>query len=329
MVIRINALNHHKDNIGKSWDLSLQAFINDRKVNNLAKRTIEWYEEVLGNYLIPFVSKLKVDSPQEFTKEHLDAYIIYLREVRNNQPSSINTKLIPIRAFFNFLFENGYIPEKIKVKKLKADTKVLKLFTEEDIRKIIERPDLEQCRFVAFRNWAICCFLLGTGVRLTTLVNIKIDDLDFVEKQIYLVKCKNRKQYVIPMSPKLESVLDAYLQIRNGELNNWLFVNRFGDKISTKTVQSAVIDHCRRVGVSPGVRISPHTFRHQVASTLVKNGTDLLTTMNILGQNSLAVLKRYVHLNTDDLKAHIGATPLDTSSQKQTKGRKAIKMKNH
>lgn len=183
MVTRLNAYNHQKENIGNSWDLSLQAFINDRKVNNLAQRIIEWYEEVLGNYLFPFLSKLKVNSPREFTKEHLDAYIIHLRETRKNQPSSINTKLIAIRAFLYFLYENGYIPEKIRVKKLKADTKVLKLFTEDDVRKIIERPNLEKCNFVEFRNWTICCFLLGTGVRLTTLVNIKIADLELISPE--------------------------------------------------------------------------------------------------------------------------------------------------
>lgn len=129
------------------------------------------------------------------------------------------------------------------------------------------------------------------------------------------------------MSPKLVSVLTMFLKVRNGELNDWLFVNQFGDKIATKTIQNAVIQHSKNAGVSTGgVRISPHTFRHQVASTLVRNGTDLLTAMNLLGQNSLTVLKRYVHLNIDDMKAKISLTPLDSCSNKRAKHREAIKM---
>lgn len=94
MATRLSAYSHQKQNIGNSWDLSIQTFINDRKVNNLAQRTIEWYEEILGKYLLPFVINLKVKSPTEFSKEHLDAYIIYLRDTRHNQPSTINTKLV-------------------------------------------------------------------------------------------------------------------------------------------------------------------------------------------------------------------------------------------
>lgn len=66
---------------------------------------------------------------------------------RNETQSTVNYqyKLVAIRAFLYFLYENGYVQEKIKVRKLKTDTKILKLFTEEDIQKIIERPNLEKC----------------------------------------------------------------------------------------------------------------------------------------------------------------------------------------
>jgi len=183
-----------------------------------------------------------------------------LKEVRKNKATSINSKLRAVRPFFNYLIESGFITNQMKIKLLKEDEVIIKTFNEAQIKTLIVRPDSNQCSFATFRDWAILCTLLATGMRLGSLLHLRITDFDFVQKEILLTTTKNRKQQVIPLSYSLEPVLNAYLKIRGGESNDYLFCNSFGEQLNKRTCEERVEKYCSDRGIdTDDIRCSPHT----------------------------------------------------------------------
>jgi len=140
------------------------------------------------------------------------------------------SQLSIVRTFFTYLSESGYISHQMKIKLLKEDEPITKTFSEEQIKKLIAKPDANNCSFAEFRDWAIICTFLATGMRLRSLIHLMVKDIDFVQKEILLTTTKNRKQQVIPLSHSLEPVLNAFLQVRNGEPNDYLFCNTYGEQ---------------------------------------------------------------------------------------------------
>lgn len=140
-------------------------------------------------------------------------YIIYLKEKKDINQTSQNTYLRHLRVFFYYCMEMGYIKNfQIKIKSSPVTNK--DVYTQKELEILLKKPDLKKCDFSEYRNWVITNFLLGTAVRLSTLKNIKIEDLDFDNMQISLRIVKNKTPYCIPMSYSLKNILFEYLQIR-------------------------------------------------------------------------------------------------------------------
>jgi len=217
----------------------------------------------------------------------------------------------------------------MKIKLLKEDEVIIKTFNEAQIKTLIVRPDSNQCSFATFRDWAILCTLLATGMRLGSLLHLRITDFDFVQKEILLTTTKNRKQQVIPLSYSLEPVLNAYLKIRGGESNDYLFCNSFGEQLNKRTCEERVEKYCADRGIdTDDIRCSPHTFRHTFAvQSLATKTLNIFELQKVLSHSTLEMVKKYARISDTDLKKNF-RSPLDTfSTMAKNKGRKAISMK--
>ena len=124
---------------------------------------------------------------------------------------------------------------------------------------------------------------MGTGVRLSTALNIKIKDVDFDSGFIFLGTTKNRIQQYIPLAKSLENVLKDYLSYRGGEDDDFLFCNSYGRKANDRTYQQMVKDYNNQRGVD---KSSCHAFRHTFAKLFLINGGDLFSLQKIF----------YIHL---------------------------------
>lgn len=321
---------NRRERIGLSWSLSVEAFLNEKRAENLSEQSLVYYEQSLS-YLQTFALTLKVDAPEYFYKEHLNQWIRYLKEVRKNKATSINSKLRAVRPFFTYLIESGFITNQMKIKLLKEDEVIIKTFSEEQIKTLIERPDRTDCSFATFRDWAMVCTLLATGMRLRSLLHLRIKDFDFVQKEILLTTTKNRKQQVIPLSFSLEPVMNAYLQIRGGEPNDYLFCNTFGEQLAKRTCEERVEQYCANRGIdTENIRCSPHTFRHTFAVQSLANKTlNIFELQKVLSHSTLEMVRKYAKISDIDLKRNF-KSPLDTfSTMAKNKGRKAISMKSN
>lgn len=212
------------------------------------------------------------------TKEVYENYIIYLQANTEANDQSIYSYCNGLRTILNYLMNNGFI-EPFQIKLPKKEKKLKETYTDQELERLLKKTDLKKCNFSEYRGWVLTNFLLGTGQRLSTVSNIKIEDIDFENSIIRLLRTKNRIQLIIPLSNTLSIVLKEYLRYRQGEPEDYLFCNQYGGKMTKSGMESAV----RRYNLSRGVKkTSIHAYRHTFAKTWVMEGGDIFRLQKLL-----------------------------------------------
>jgi len=190
-------------------------FVRFKKLRNLAPDTISYYEDC-ARYFNDFFSADTMC--EKITKDTYYDYIEYLHETKPNlSPVTERSYLTGIRAILYYGMKKGYIKE-FRVELPKVDEVVKDTYTDQEIALLLKKPDMKSATFAEYRNWVIINYMLGTGNRAGTIVEVKIEDLDFDSNTIILKKLKGRKQYVIPVSRSLAAILREYLSYRNHSL---------------------------------------------------------------------------------------------------------------
>src|SRR5690625_4231645 len=164
-----------------------------------------------------------------------DLYVSYMLDVKRLKYTSIASGLRSLRAFFNWAKWRGIIEESPMkyVKISKPDSRELETFSREQIRELLQQPDLET--FVGFRDYVIMIVLLETGIRLRELTDIDIHDIRWQDSQI-LIRGKNGEDRLVPFQKKTRRVLKSYFKIRGDSFTNHLFISRADNRISSKAV---------------------------------------------------------------------------------------------
>ena len=286
----------------------LKEFILDCKIRNLAPATIISYEECFGyftSYLNSCFSNINVR--KDITKATIDKYIMNMKQ-NNLKETTINIRLRSIRCVLYYFMNNNYI-DNFKICLIKENNKIPKLYTDNEIKKLLQKPNIKTCSFAEYRTWGIINFLVATGVRCRTLRNIKINDLDFDNDLIYLKTTKNRKPLVIPMGKALKKVLIEYLKVRGGIDEDFLFCNLEGNQITKNALSKIISKYNRKRGVTTtGI----HAFRHYFAKAYIQNGGNALKLQKLLGHSTLKETQRYVDLFGNDLQKDFDKfSPLD------------------
>ena len=142
-------------------------------------------------------------------------------------------------------------------------------YTDGELEKLLEKPDMNKCIFSEYRNWVIVNFLLGTGVRLNTLSQLKVEDISLENAIVDLRHTKNRKQRIIPLSKSLVNILFEYLDIHQVDKEDYLFCTIHGKKLQASSIKSAIYRYNKRRGVET---TSIHKFRHTFAKKWILNG---------------------------------------------------------
>lgn len=129
---------------------------------------------------------------------------------RGNRVTAINARLRAAHVFLRYCFEQEYL-EEFPLSQIKEDESFKEPYTDAELQKLLKQP--ADGTWVEWRMWAVINLLIATGVRASTVVNIKICDVDFEHNIIRLRKLKNRKQQIIPMSSSLNAALSLYLKV--------------------------------------------------------------------------------------------------------------------
>jgi len=194
------------------------SFVKKCKVKNLSTRTIEYYiaeYERFTKYLD------KESNLSVINSDVIDDYIFWLRNNTKANDITIATYLRAIRAIFYYFMKLGYTP-KFDITIPKAVKKVKETYTDSELMILLKKPNIHKCTFTEYKTWVYVNYLLATGNRISTVVNVKIKDLDFENQLIKLTTTKNKRQQIIPMANTLAPILIEYLSVRGGEEDDYV-----------------------------------------------------------------------------------------------------------
>lgn len=231
----------------------------------------------------------------------LRKYLASLRE-RNFGKASVARKLACIRSFFRFLVRDGYFKTNPASGLMgpKLDKKLPIFLSEDEITKLLESPESD---LMGLRDRAIMEALYSTGSRVSELVGLSIQDVDFIGG-VVKVYGKGKKERLAPIGDKALRILRDYLDKRaltKTTQSTPLFTNRAGGRLTDRSVRRILDKYIRRTAIRE--HISPHSLRHSFATHLLNRGADLRSVQELLGHANLSTTQIYTHVTTEHLKS--------------------------
>ena len=280
---------------GRTFEQGSEDYIVDCKARNLRDGTIKHYRDAFKQIFKYLDKNMLIE---DMTKEVFADFMLALRENKAVNEMSIYTYSRDLKTVMYFFMEQGWL-ERYKIKLAKTDKQPIETYTDEDLRKLLKKPNLKQCSFTEYKAWVIVNFLLSTGVRQNSLANIKIKDIDFDNKVVYVNITKNRKPLIVPLNDDIIQILKEYLRYRNGEREDYLFCNIFGKKLVRSTLYHSLWQYNKDRGVET---TGLHRFRHTFAKKWVLMGGNVVTLSKILGHHSLEITQNYLNILTCDMQ---------------------------
>lgn len=280
-------------------------FITEKEAKNLAKATIKNYEQSFL-YFMEFFG-FNADTLLSEVKESMFYEWMNSMKLDGVRFTSINHYLRDNRTFFNWCMDKGYIEDKFKIPMMEGQEELPKMFSDEELILLLEKPK-QGDSFTTWRTWLIVNWVLATGNRASTIVEVRVEDIDFNKKEIILSHTKNKKASVIPLSPSLETAIKEYM--RKFEIEEWLFPNIGVEQLTTGALQHSFARYCKDRGCS---RTNIHGLRHNFSKLWIKNDGGAVKLRNMLGHSTLTMTSHYVKLFSDDLKEDFEkVNPLDS-----------------
>lgn len=273
-------------------------FTNYLKIEkNYSEHTVKSYLNDI-NDLIIYIDKDEIDL-EEITYYTLRGFINSLYE-KGLAKSTIERKIATFKSFFKFMVKRGYIednPARL-LRFPKKEQKLFKVFNIDDILHLLEIPDRQTPD--GLRDALILEMLYGTGVRVSELSHMDINDIDFSGERVR-IRGKGKKERILPLDSFHIRMINEYLNKRvlfvAKEVKDYeaLFINRFGTRLTDRSIRR-IVEKYLKLAKLP-LDFSPHSFRHTFATHLLENGADLRTIQHLLGHSSLSTTQKYTHLN--------------------------------
>lgn len=262
----------------------------------LSKNTISSYKDNLNR----FEDFIKGKNIKEINRNDIENF---LKFNDNMAEKSRAHYLTVIKNFYIFLVGEDLIEQNPceNIKSPKLTKKLPEYLTEEEIEKLLSfnlKTPLD------YRNKAMLELLYATGMRVSELINLKINNLNLNDDFVRIMG-KGSKERISPISDIAKKYMQIYLDnYRNLLLKNkdseYVFINNFGSKIS----RQGFFKNLKKIAKEEGIEkeISPHTLRHSYATNLLKNGADLRIIQELLGHSDISTTEIYTHIINEKLK---------------------------
>jgi site-specific recombinase XerD len=284
----------------------------------LGNRTIKEYildilkfQKFVENEVINLINLL--DLSEDRILKIIQKYVSILKLEKNQSNRGINRKLSAIKKFFLFAFKNGLTNKNISnlIEMLKTPKTLPKAISVSDLKQFILNIDLVidsnkklssfKKNFLKVRNRLIIYFLFFTGVRVSELVNIKINEIDF-ESNTIKVLGKGNKERIVIFSDELKDLINEYLTIRKDFIkdNEYLFISLRKKRITPRMIQILFKKLSKLVMKS--FNITPHVLRHTFATVMLSNGADIVSIKELLGHSSLSTTQIYTKVSIQHLR---------------------------
>lgn len=230
-------------------------------------------------------------------------YVIYLNK-KNAAKSTISRKLSSLRTFYKYLVLNNKVESNpfLLVSSPKKEKRIPKFINYNNMEEILNVPNIKTKE--GQRERVILEVLYASGVRVSELVNIKLKDIDFSNKNI-LILGKGSKERLVSFGDYALEYINLYLKegrklLLDGVKSDYLIVGKKSEKLTTRRVEQIIDDIIKRTSIK--LNITPHMFRHTFATHLLDNGCDLLVVQELLGHASLSSTEIYTHVSNEHLR---------------------------
>ena len=282
---------------------NIQKFINyldnEKRYPNT---TIKSYSKDLDNYYA-FIMLKKINY-KTITKDEIRSYLKYLDELKYSK-STISRILSTLRHFYSYLMTINII--KVNQFKLirnpKKEKKLPNFLQSDELDKIFDSINLDTA--LGIRNRLIIELLYATGLRVSEITNLKLNDIDISNQEIK-VYGKGGKERIVFFGEYAKKYLKLYLdnarnELLNGNNSNYLLINHNGGKLTSRGVE-LIIDKVQNEAALKH-NISPHVLRHTFATDMLNNGADLKSVQELLGHSSLSTTQIYTHITNERLRS--------------------------
>jgi integrase/recombinase XerD len=270
---------------------------------NLSQKTIKAYNIDL-NQLIEYSNNTKIESIDKvFIKEYIKSLFD-----KNLKEKSIKRKIATLKAFFSYLEDEEiiYLSPFTKLKlKIKEPQRLPKTITLKEIKKLFVyiyklkdniQPDTYKYKSLV-RDIVIIEFLFATGMRVAEVCSLKLSDIDLSSSQITIIGKGDKQRVVKLCDSSIKDILKEYIGLFSEQIEQkgWLFINRLDSKLSEQSVRFMIKRYQQEAKIEK--HITPHMFRHTVATLLLEEGVDIRYIQHILGHSNISTTQIYTKVN--------------------------------
>jgi len=274
-----------------------------RYEKNLSDNTAVSYQSDLKMFL-EFLNRKEISDYNEITASTLSDFFY---EQRKSSLSSTTTAryMTTLKKFFAFLEENKFIEKNptAMIGKVKLARKLPSVLSFAEIEKILNAPNIEDSG--GLRDKAILELFYSSGLRVSELINLKINDLYF-EEEVVRVFGKGSKERIVPIGSSAIYWLREYLTKtrplfeKKDKSSGIIFLNKRGTKLSRMSIWKIVDRYGKEAGLQK--EIHPHLFRHSFATHLLEGGADLRAVQEMLGHSDISTTQIYTHVDRQYIK---------------------------
>ncbi len=265
------------------------------------------------------IKDFSLDTLKKITLDDIHAFLSYLALNQKSKPATRARKISTIRIFFSYLSQKANLIQNNPAQNLetpKLDKRLPKYLSLEDSQKLLNVTEDEKDENKE-RDFAIITLFLNCGLRLSELVGINIQDIDFNEYKLNVIG-KGNKERTIYLNKACVDAIKSYITVRPTEglkndskaSNKALFLSKRRERISNRMVQYIVEKELRKAGLDTS-KYSTHKLRHTAATLMYQYGqVDIRALQELLGHKSISTTEIYTHVSNDQVRDAIEKNPL-------------------
>ena len=264
-------------------------------------------KDTLKSYMLDLIKfeehirRLDISSVKQLHANHIQDYIKLLHR-KGLSPTSIARKASTIRSMFSYLTKKGIVsfnPSK-QIKTPKKAKMLPSILSVEQVNSLCNIPPSSS---VAIRDKAMVELMYSSGLRLSEITSLDTDSIDFTSKSL-LVTGKGKKQRYLPVGRKAIVAVQLWMKVKENyakSSDNALFINRFGERLSNRSVQTRLNYWAKRLEIN--CKVSPHMLRHSCATHLLEASGDLRAVQEFLGHEDITTTQIYTNVDFEHLKS--------------------------
>ena len=308
---------------------SLKTYLNDflehlEIERNRSRATVQNYRFYLNRF-IDWAGGQSISTPAQLTSELVRQYRLWLNRLTDVaggllKKNTQNYHLIALRSFLKYLAKRDVktlTPEKIEL--MKTPERQVEFLEGDELQRLLNAPaKIDEPEIIQRRDQAILETLFSTGLRVSELANLKIENINLenVKDGVteFTVRGKGSKLRVVFLSESARQKIKAYLEHRH-DISPYLFIRHDraqkkskserarkegGAPLTPRSIQRLVQHYAKVAGLTK--KVSPHTLRHSYATDLLRNGADIRSVQSMLGHSSITTTQIYTHLTDKQLR---------------------------